>query len=207
MKATVLPPSEIPVFLPQGWVFLFSHLQPACTRLLWCRPNSGLHAASTDRRWEQKGKTSEGKEGSGSIGVREVGWKGTIIPCSLLFPFLWPTLVTVWPQAWKRTAQAMPLQGGSLYGHTWTLVNARSLPCLEVVVIDGKSGLPVWNQELPWQKQQLDALSVMTLDKKSVFLFWADEAQPVLQSLVSKHPFFTLRHVQSLSYIPNVIEL
>ncbi|NXE25795.1 F234B protein, partial [Ardeotis kori] len=53
----------------------------------------------------------------------------------------------------------------------------------KVMVIDGKSGLPVWNQELPWQKQQLDALSVMTLDKKSVFLFWADEAQPMLQSL------------------------
>ncbi|XP_074433058.1 protein FAM234B isoform X2 [Larus michahellis] len=53
----------------------------------------------------------------------------------------------------------------------------------KVVVVDGKSGLPVWNQELPWQKQQLDALSVMTLDKKSVFLFWADEAQPVLQRL------------------------
>lgn len=63
---------------------------------------------------------------------------------------------------------------------------------LEVVVVDGKSGLPVWKQELPWQKQQLDALSVMTLDKKSVFLFWADEAQPVLHSLVSSHPFFTL---------------
>ncbi|XP_064276028.1 protein FAM234B [Passer domesticus] len=53
----------------------------------------------------------------------------------------------------------------------------------KVVVIDGKSGLPVWNQELPWQRQQLDALSVMTLDKKSVFLFWADETQPVLRSL------------------------
>ncbi|XP_053798583.1 protein FAM234B isoform X2 [Vidua chalybeata] len=53
----------------------------------------------------------------------------------------------------------------------------------KVVVVDGKSGLPVWNQELPWQRQQLDALSVMTLDKKSVFLFWADETQPVLQSL------------------------
>lgn len=68
-------------------------------------------------------------------------------------------------------------------------------PCLEVVVIDGKSGIPVWNQELPWQKQQLDALSVMTLDKKSVFLFWADEAQPVLQSLVSSHTFFIFRLV------------
>ncbi|NXW80163.1 F234B protein, partial [Hirundo rustica] len=53
----------------------------------------------------------------------------------------------------------------------------------KVMVIDGKSGFPVWNQELPWQRQQLDALSVMTLDKKSVFLFWADETQPVLQSL------------------------
>ncbi|NXV05150.1 F234B protein, partial [Cettia cetti] len=53
----------------------------------------------------------------------------------------------------------------------------------KVMVIDGKSGLPLWNQELPWQRQQLDALSVMTLDKISVFLFWADETQPVLQSL------------------------
>ncbi|NXU56180.1 F234B protein, partial [Turnix velox] len=53
----------------------------------------------------------------------------------------------------------------------------------KMVVVDGKSGLPVWNQELSWHKQQVDALSVMTLDKKSVFLFWADEAQPMLQSL------------------------
>lgn len=78
-------------------------------------------------------------------------------------------------------------------------------------MIDGKSGLPVWNQELPWQKQQLDALSVMTLDKKSVFLFWADETQPVLRSLVSMHLFFTLRflceaHAVSV-FFPIVIEL
>ncbi|NXA54359.1 F234B protein, partial [Nothocercus julius] len=53
----------------------------------------------------------------------------------------------------------------------------------KVVVIDGKSGFPVWNQEFPWQKQDLDALTVMTLDKKSVFLFWADEGQSVLQTL------------------------
>lgn len=92
---------------------------------------------------------------------------------------------------------------GTLHAHAWTPINARSLPCLEVMVVDGKSGLPLWNQELPWQKQQLDALSVMTLDKKSVFLFWADEAQPVLQSLVSKHPFFTLRFV-SEAYVVSV---
>ncbi|XP_063252209.1 protein FAM234B isoform X3 [Prinia subflava] len=58
----------------------------------------------------------------------------------------------------------------------------------KVMVIDGKSGLPVWNQELPWHRQQLDPLSVMTLDKKSVFLFWADETQPVLQSLQQPGP-------------------
>lgn len=69
-------------------------------------------------------------------------------------------------------------------------------------MVDGKSGLPVWNQELPWQKQQLDALSVMTLDKKSVFLFWAGEAQPVLQNLVSKHPFFTLRFLCEAHAVP-----
>lgn len=72
-------------------------------------------------------------------------------------------------------------------------------------MVDGKSGLPVWNQELPWHRQQLDALSVMTLDKKSVFLFWADEMQPMLRSLVSTHLFFTLRflceaHAVSVSY-------
>ncbi|NWY05232.1 F234B protein, partial [Nothoprocta ornata] len=53
----------------------------------------------------------------------------------------------------------------------------------KVVVIDGKSGFPVWNQEFPWQKQDLDALTVMTLEKKSVFLFWADEGQSLLQTL------------------------
>lgn len=77
------------------------------------------------------------------------------------------------------------------------------------MVIDGKSGLPVWNQELPWQRQQLDALSVMTLDRKSVFLFWADETQRVLKSLVSTHPFFTLKflwetHATSVLFLLSV---
>lgn len=120
MEATILPPSEITFFLLWGWVFLFPNLQPACTRLLWWWPNSGLHAASTDWREEQKGKTGEGKEGSGSTGVGEVGLKETNLLWSLLFPSLWPALITLWPQAWKGTAQAMPLQGGSAYPHLGT---------------------------------------------------------------------------------------
>uniref|UniRef100_A0A8D0GI60 Family with sequence similarity 234 member B n=1 Tax=Sphenodon punctatus TaxID=8508 RepID=A0A8D0GI60_SPHPU len=53
----------------------------------------------------------------------------------------------------------------------------------KVLVVDGKSGFPVWSYELPCHMQKSDALSVMTLDRKSAFLFWADELQPALQSL------------------------
>ncbi|XP_067415762.1 protein FAM234B [Emydura macquarii macquarii] len=53
----------------------------------------------------------------------------------------------------------------------------------KVLVVDGKSGLPVWSYELPSHMQESDALSVMTLEKKSVFLFWADEMQPASQNL------------------------
>ncbi|XP_025060597.1 protein FAM234B [Alligator sinensis] len=52
-----------------------------------------------------------------------------------------------------------------------------------VVVVDGKTGLPIWSHNLPCRMQESDALSVMTLDRKSVFLFWADEIQPASQSL------------------------
>ncbi|KAM9173717.1 protein FAM234B isoform 2-T2 [Pangshura tecta] len=53
----------------------------------------------------------------------------------------------------------------------------------KMLVVDGKSGLPVWSYDLPCHMQESDALSVMTLEKKSVFLFWADEMQPALQNL------------------------
>ncbi|XP_054845247.1 protein FAM234B isoform X2 [Eublepharis macularius] len=53
----------------------------------------------------------------------------------------------------------------------------------KVLVVDGKSGFPVWNYELPCHMKKSDALSVMTLDRKSVFLFWANEKQPLLKSL------------------------
>ncbi|XP_019370468.1 PREDICTED: protein FAM234B isoform X2 [Gavialis gangeticus] len=53
----------------------------------------------------------------------------------------------------------------------------------KVVVVDGKTGLPIWSHNLPCRMQESDALSVMTLDRKSVFLFWADEIQPASQSL------------------------
>ncbi|XP_005308977.1 protein FAM234B [Chrysemys picta bellii] len=62
----------------------------------------------------------------------------------------------------------------------------------KILVVDGKSGLPVWSYDLPCHMQESDALSVMTLEKKSVFLFWADEMQPALQNLEpgprNKHP-------------------
>ncbi|XP_043358619.1 protein FAM234B isoform X4 [Dermochelys coriacea] len=52
----------------------------------------------------------------------------------------------------------------------------------KMLVVDGKSGLPVWSYDLPCHMQESDALSVMTLERKSVFLFWADEMQPALQN-------------------------
>ncbi|KAM6437135.1 protein FAM234B isoform 3-T3 [Liasis olivaceus] len=53
----------------------------------------------------------------------------------------------------------------------------------KMLVVDGKSGLPVWNYELPYHMRKSDVLSVLTLDKKSVFLFWANEKQSVFKSL------------------------
>ncbi|XP_058046253.1 protein FAM234B isoform X3 [Ahaetulla prasina] len=53
----------------------------------------------------------------------------------------------------------------------------------KILVVDGKSGLPVWNYELPYHMRKSDALSVLTLDKKSVFLFWANEKQSFFKSL------------------------
>lgn len=55
----------------------------------------------------------------------------------------------------------------------------------QTLVVDGKTGLPVWNYELPYHMRKSDALSVLTLDKKSVFLFWANEKQSLFKSLVS----------------------
>lgn len=57
--------------------------------------------------------------------------------------------------------------------------------CFQILVVDGKSGLPVWSYELPYHMKKSDALSVLTLDKKSVFLFWANEKQSLFKSLVS----------------------
>ncbi|XP_013907722.1 PREDICTED: uncharacterized protein KIAA1467 homolog isoform X1 [Thamnophis sirtalis] len=53
----------------------------------------------------------------------------------------------------------------------------------KILVVDGKSGLPVWNYELPYHMRKSDAQSVLTLDKKSVFLFWANEKQSLFKSL------------------------
>ncbi|XP_062989729.1 protein FAM234B isoform X1 [Elgaria multicarinata webbii] len=53
----------------------------------------------------------------------------------------------------------------------------------KLLVVDGKSGLPIWSYELPCHMKRSDALSVMTLDKKSIFLFWANEKQSLLKSL------------------------
>lgn len=66
----------------------------------------------------------------------------------------------------------------------FSLVNSGFI-CFQILVVDGKSGLPVWNYELPYHMKKSDALSVLTLDKKSVFLFWANEKQSLFKSLVS----------------------
>uniref|UniRef100_A0A1W7RGE7 Putative KIAA1467-like protein n=1 Tax=Agkistrodon contortrix contortrix TaxID=8713 RepID=A0A1W7RGE7_AGKCO len=53
----------------------------------------------------------------------------------------------------------------------------------KILVVDGKSGMPAWSYELPYHMRKSDALSVLTLDKKSVFLFWANEKQSLFKSL------------------------
>ncbi|XP_074866858.1 protein FAM234B [Carettochelys insculpta] len=64
------------------------------------------------------------------------------------------------------------------------LVQAQSRDNMKkMLVVDGKSGLPVWSHDLPYHMKESDALSVMTLERKSVFLFWAGEMQPALQDL------------------------
>uniref|UniRef100_A0A8C8R6G1 Family with sequence similarity 234 member B n=1 Tax=Pelusios castaneus TaxID=367368 RepID=A0A8C8R6G1_9SAUR len=64
------------------------------------------------------------------------------------------------------------------------LVQAQSRDNMKkVLVVDGKSGVLIWSYEFPSHMQESDALSVMTLERKSVFLFWADEIQPALQNL------------------------
>lgn len=57
--------------------------------------------------------------------------------------------------------------------------------CFQILVVNGKSGQPVWSYELPYHMRKSDALSVLTSDKKSVFLFWANEKQSLFKSLVS----------------------
>ncbi|KAJ7329991.1 hypothetical protein JRQ81_016165 [Phrynocephalus forsythii] len=52
-----------------------------------------------------------------------------------------------------------------------------------MLVVDGKSGIPIWTYDLPCHMKKSDALSVLTLDKKSVFLFWANEKQLLFKSL------------------------
>ncbi|KAJ6656320.1 hypothetical protein lerEdw1_003823 [Lerista edwardsae] len=58
-----------------------------------------------------------------------------------------------------------------------------ALSVVVLLVVDGKSGIPIWNHSLPCHMKKSDALSVLTLDRKSVFLFWANEKQPFLESL------------------------
>ncbi|XP_066489734.1 protein FAM234B [Tiliqua scincoides] len=53
----------------------------------------------------------------------------------------------------------------------------------KLLAVDGKSGIPIWNHSMPCHMKKSDALSVLTLDRKSVFLFWANEKQPFLESL------------------------
>ncbi|XP_053112966.1 protein FAM234B [Hemicordylus capensis] len=64
----------------------------------------------------------------------------------------------------------------------------------KLLVVDGKSGLPIWSYELPCNLTKSDALSVMTLDRKSVFLFWAEKL-PFLnssESNVKSHHLYLL---------------
>uniref|UniRef100_F6TBY9 Family with sequence similarity 234 member B n=1 Tax=Ornithorhynchus anatinus TaxID=9258 RepID=F6TBY9_ORNAN len=72
----------------------------------------------------------------------------------------------------------------------------------KVLVVDGTSGATVWSARLPCHLRESDAVSVLTSDRKSVFLFWAEglpaglgrsdvpEGGPGLQHLYLLHPAF-----------------
>ncbi|XP_038623938.1 protein FAM234B [Tachyglossus aculeatus] len=72
----------------------------------------------------------------------------------------------------------------------------------KVLVVDGTSGATVWSARLPCHLRESDAVSVLTSDRKSVFLFWAEglpagpgrsdvrEGGPGLQHLYILHPAF-----------------
>nr|XP_034983905.1 protein FAM234B isoform X3 [Zootoca vivipara] len=64
----------------------------------------------------------------------------------------------------------------------------------QLLVVDGKSGEKIWSSELPCHMKKTDALSVMTLDKKSAFLFWANEKQSLLKSLFPYSPLGPEQH-------------
>ncbi|OCT85337.1 protein FAM234B [Xenopus laevis] len=47
-----------------------------------------------------------------------------------------------------------------------------------IVIIDGTSGVPLWEWEVPWHVKEAAAASVPTSDGKSAFVFWGDGSLP-----------------------------
>lgn len=47
----------------------------------------------------------------------------------------------------------------------------------QVIVIDGSTSDPLWEQEISWHEheKETEALSLLTTDGKSVFLFWGED--------------------------------
>lgn len=44
----------------------------------------------------------------------------------------------------------------------------------QVAVIDGSTSALLWEWEIPWHERDVKALSLLTADGKSVFLFWGE---------------------------------
>uniref|UniRef100_A0A8C5Q9Y8 Family with sequence similarity 234 member B n=1 Tax=Leptobrachium leishanense TaxID=445787 RepID=A0A8C5Q9Y8_9ANUR len=77
------------------------------------------------------------------------------------------------------------------------LLQIQSHHVKKVMVVDGTSGQSLWECEVSWNQLQAQTVSILTLERKSVFLFWG-EGNPasndsVLQSSVNhqwnKHLF------------------
>ncbi|KAM8979428.1 protein FAM234B [Sarcophilus harrisii] len=70
----------------------------------------------------------------------------------------------------------------------------------KVIVVDGNSGVIIWNNSLPCHMKESAATSVMTSDQKSVFLFWAEglSASPSDSDLNSEPELPGLHHLYLL---------
>ncbi|KAG8456119.1 hypothetical protein GDO86_002063 [Hymenochirus boettgeri] len=53
-----------------------------------------------------------------------------------------------------------------------------------VLIIDGTTGVSLWEWEVPWHGKEADAASTPTSDGKSAFVFWGDRSTPSISTVM-----------------------